>query len=158
MDRNTVISPLGVQRLRLLDCLGGNTPQAAGYFDTGDATNVFASFREYTARMCKTWGNEPDAMSQSLLATARLLCGEIEAADDILQRLPAVAPKRDHGAGYCAVLPQTALRACVPLPAELSDTSRWLAGSAEQAALRQWFNENRGRLKWNEQEGVYRIA
>ena len=157
MDRDTVISSLGVQRARLIDCLGGNTPLAAGYFDVGDATNVFASFREYAARMCKEWGSEPDAMSQSLLATARLLCGEIQAADDILQCLPAVAPQRHHGAGYCAVLPQTALRACVPLPAELADSTRWLAGSAEQAALRLWFKENRDRLEWHELEGIYRL-
>ena len=32
MDRDAQLAPLGVQRLRVLDCLGGNNRWAQGYF------------------------------------------------------------------------------------------------------------------------------
>jgi hypothetical protein len=157
MDRTAQLSPLGLQRLRLLDCLGGNSPHAAGYFEPVPGTDIFDAFRQYVARICQAWSAESDAMTVSLLATARFLTGELDAANIIINHLPANAFKLDHGAGYCVVMPQTALRTSLPLPSKLTDIDRWLAGSVEQAALRTWLTENLDRLSWDGKKGIYHL-
>jgi hypothetical protein len=157
MDRTAQLAPLGLQRLRLLDCLGGNSPHAAGYFDPATGTDIFDTFRQYVARMCQAWGAESDPMTISLLAAARFLTGDVDAALGILEHLPEKAVKLDHGAGHCIVMPQTALRTALPLPSALTDINRWLAGSIEQGQLRTWLAENRERLLWNEKDGVYQL-
>lgn len=158
MDRATRLQPLGHWRLRALDCLGGNTPQTAGYFVPAADITIFAAFRDHAVRLSQQWHAESDPMTVSLLAVARLLCGEIAAADVILDRLPAQPVRRDHGAGRCLVLPVQALAAVLPLPPELADSSRWLAGSPAQADMRAWLNVHRGTLRWDETGSVYRSA
>jgi hypothetical protein len=158
MDNRTArFLPLGYQRLRLLGCLGGDTSFAPGYFDPAPGTDIFEAFRQYVVRMSQTWAAESDPMTLSLLAAARFLIGKLDAAEVILDHLPAKAFKLDHGAGYCVVMPQTVLRTALPLPSELTDINRWLAGSIEQDQLRAWLTANRERLLWNEKDGVYRL-
>ena len=156
MDRTAHLQPLGPQRLRALDCLGGNSPRAPGYFEPAVDVDIFEAFRRHVAQLSQQWAAETDPLTVSLLAAGRLLCGDLTAADVILDHLPAQAIKLDHGAGRCLVLPVRALAAALPLPPTLADTGRWLAGSAEQAALRTWLRDHRDALHWIEADGVYR--
>jgi hypothetical protein len=149
MDNGTShLLPLGYQRLRLLGCLGGNIPHVPSYFNPAQGTDIFEAFRQYVTRTMDTWANETDPLSISLLAAARLLTGDLDATDIIIDHFPGKAFKLDHGAGYCIILPQSALKTSLPLPAELIEKDHWLANSKSQAALRTWFKTNRGMLPW----------
>jgi len=155
MDRSSRLSPLGLQRIRVLDCLGGNNLRAPGYFDPPEDIDIFASFAAYIARWSQQCAADPNPLTISLLAAGRLLCGDQAAADVIVDQLRSEPFKLDHGAGICVVTPKNALGIALPLPADLQDTGRWLAGSAEQAALRAWLVGHRDRLHWVEAAGVY---
>jgi hypothetical protein len=155
VDRTAQLSPLGLQRLRVLDCLGGNSPHAPGYFAPAADGNIFDAFGNYVAQVSQQWAAASDAATVSLIAAARLLTGDLAAADVIVDHLPAKAFKLDHGAGICQVAPLYALSTALPLPADLKDTRRWLAGSAEQSALRTWLAEHRDKVRWIEADGVY---
>lgn len=158
MDRTTRLSPLGLQRLRVLDCLGGNRPRAPGYFDPPADVDVFTAFSGYIARWSQECATDAYPLTISLLAAGRLLCGDLAAADVILDNLPAAPIGLDHGAGVCLVTPFYALNTALPWPAELRDSRRWLAGSAEQEALRAWLAAHRDKLCWDEPAGVYRLS
>lgn len=149
------LQPLGLQRLRVLACLGGDMPGAPGYFAPAPGADVFAAFREHVAALSRRWAAGDDPSVAALLAAARLLCGDLTAAETILDHLPAAPIERDHGAGFCLVLPFHALATALPLPRVLAETRRWLAGSAEQAALRAWLAAHCDRLRWVEAEAVY---
>jgi hypothetical protein len=110
---------------------------------------------DHVARLSQQCADASDPITISLIAAARFLCGDIAAADVILDHLPVEAFKPDHGAGICLVAPLYALSATLPLPAQLKDMNRWLAGSAEQAALRAWPAEHRGKLRWVEAKAIY---
>ncbi len=158
MDRTSMLAPLGFQRLRLLDCLGGNSQWAPGYFEPDPQTEIFRQFRSYAVRMSQQWAAESDTATISLLAAARLLSGDAQAARVILDCLPAEQPKLDHGAGYCMVAPFHALSAALPWPATLKETKQGRASSREQTALRAWLDENIDRLCWREREGIYELT
>jgi hypothetical protein len=158
MDRTARLSPLGLQRLRLLECLGGNSPRAPGYFAPAADVDIFTAFRQYVDRLSEQWKSEPDPHAVSLLAAARLLTGDLSAAGVILDHLPAKATKVDHGAGICLVMPLFALSTAVPLPPDLTDTRRWLDASAEQTAVRAWLTHHRDDLRWVEDAGEYRLG
>lgn len=158
MERTTQLLPLGLQRLRLLDCLGGTNPHASGYFQPAAGTDIFTAFHHYVTYLTHAWATESDPTTISLLAAARFLTGDLAAAAVILDHLPVEAAKLDHGAGICLVMPLYALKTGLPLPAELTETNRWLAGSADQAALRAWLAENGHRLFWIEAAGVYHLG
>lgn len=151
------LQPLGLQRLRVLDCLGGNTPRAPGHFAPAADAGIFDAFRDHVAALSRRWTAGADPTVLALLAAARLLCGDLAAAEAILDHLPAAPIERDHGAGLCLVLPFHVLAAALPLPRELAETRRWLAGSAEQGALRAWLAAHRGRLRWLEAAGAYAL-
>jgi hypothetical protein len=155
MDRFARFSPLGLQRLRVLDCLGGNSRFGLGYFEPAADADIFKAFADYVAQVSQQWAAETDPHVISLLAAGRLLTGDLAAADVILDNLPAEAFKLDHGAGICVVMPLYALSTSLPLPGSLRDTDRWIAGSDEQAALRTWLVEHRNKLRWVEADGVY---
>jgi len=158
VDRIARLQALGRQRLRVLDCLGGDSRFGPGYFEPAPDVDIFDAFRAYVARMTEVWAAESHPLSLSLPAAGRLLTGDLTAADVILDHLPAEPYKLDHGAGICWVTPQYALNAALPLPADLTDTDRWLAGSPEQAALRRWLAGHRDQLQWIEADGVYSLA
>jgi len=105
--------------------------------------------------LSQLWGTEADPLTASLLAAARLLTGDLAAADTIVDNLPAEPFKLEYGARFCPLAPLRALGAVLPLPANLGDTRRWVEGSAEQTALRTWLAEHRGKLRWVEADGVY---
>lgn len=63
MDRTAQLSQFGLLRLSLLDCLGGNSPDAAGYFNPAAGTDIFAAFGQHVAHMCLVWGAETDRMT-----------------------------------------------------------------------------------------------
>jgi hypothetical protein len=120
----------------MLDCLGGNSPHAPGDFEPAADSNIFNAFGKYVAQVSRQWAAASEAATILLIAAARFLTGDLAAADVIVDHLPAKALRLDHGAGICLVIPLYALSAALPLPADLKDARRWLAGSAEQAALR----------------------
>src|SRR5688572_3016445 len=132
MERTAWLSSLGFQRLRLLECLGGNNPRLPGYFSGPTDEDVLSAFRQYVIRLSRQWAAEADPLTVSLLAAARLLTGDLSAAHVVVDHLPAQPVKLDHGAGYCLVTPLVALSTALPLPPELADTTRWLAGTPEQ--------------------------
>src|SRR5215831_9622457 len=117
--------------------------------------DIFAAFGYHVARLSQQWADASDPITISLIAAARFLCGDIAAAEVILDHLPVDAFKLDHGAGICLVAPLYALSATLPLPAQLKDTNRWLAGSTEQTALRAWLAEHRGKLRWVEEKAIH---
>lgn len=156
-SRTTRLLPLGNTRLRLLGCLGGDNTFAPGYFDPPPEKDIFVAFRDYVARMSQTWAQESDPLSLSLFAAARVLTGDLKSAEIICDHLPVQPFKLDHGAGYCVVTPQTTLCASLPLPDELTDIDRWLAGSTAQKALRIWLSENRDKLLWDEKQAKYQF-
>lgn len=158
MDRTARLAPLGRQRLRILDCLGGNNRWAPGYFEPDADTDIRIEFGRYVARMCAEWAGDADRMVHSLLAAARVLTGDLAAALVIVDGLPRAPIALDHGAGICVTAPMHALSAAVPLPSWLAETSRWLAGSPEQDALRAWLTEHSGHLRWVDADGVYSWA
>jgi hypothetical protein len=155
MDRENLLAPLGRERLRILDCFGGNEPRAPGYFDLQPDEDIFTAFREYAERMSRNWINETDPTTVPLLAAARLLSGELNAADIIIANLPAEMPSIDHGAGFCITAPQHSLSTALPIPPKLSDIRLWTAGSTMQSSLQVWLDSNRKNLQWNNLEGVY---
>ena len=157
-ERNQRLAPLGVQRLRISSCLGGDMPRLPQYFDPRPGEDVFAAFRAFVERMVQTTQSASDALTRSLVGAGRLLTGDLAGAREVIEHLPVAPPVLDHGAGYCLVAPVQALKAALPLPRELHDSSRWLAGTSEQAALRAWLEEHRDALAWDEASGVYHVA
>jgi hypothetical protein len=152
MDRLARIQSLGRQRARVIECLGGNGKLVRGaYFEPAADIDILDAYRTYVARMSAS----PDPLNTALLAAGRLLTGDLTAADVILDHFPATAYRLDHGAGICLVTPQNALKAALPLPSQLQDIDRWLAGSPEQAALRAWLTDHRDRLRWFDASGFY---
>ena len=145
LDRDAWLAPLGLQRFRVLDCLGGTDPRSPGYLERPPATDVFAAFRSHVQMLSRRWDNRHEQTTR-LLAAARVLIGDLGAADVILDRLPATAYRLDHGHGHCNVADIYALSVALPLPATLKDTTRWLAGSGEQAGLRSWLSSYRVHL------------
>lgn len=156
MDQ-TRLQSLGPQRLRVLVCLGGDMPRAPGHFAPDPGADIFSAFREHVTALSQRWTAGADPSVLALPAAARLLCGDLAAAETILDCLPAAPIERDHGAGLCLVLPFHVLASALPLPRELAETRRWLAGSAEQGALRAWLAAHRGRLRWVEEAGAYAL-
>ena len=155
MDRFTRLSPLGLQRIRVLDCLGGNNTRAPGYLELPADADIFKVFADYVAQVSRLCAGHAAPLTISLLAAGRLLTGDLAAADVILDHLPDEAFKLDHGAGICVVTPLYVLSVVLPLPAELRNTDCWVAGSADQAALRAWLARHRHELRWIEAEGLY---
>ena len=148
---------LGVQRLRILDCIGGNDTRSGRRFEPETGADVFDAFRSFVGATAPLWKDETHPVHVSTMAAAQLLSGNISSADVIVNLLPDRPYKLDHGAGRCLVAAIYALKNALPLPAELVNTDRWIAGSPEQAALRTWLNQNRDRLRWMEVEGEYRL-
>lgn len=157
-DRTTRLSSLGSQRLRLLDCLGGNTRFAPSYFSPPPGVDTVDAFDSYVAELSARWDSETDPLAMSLLAAARLLTGDASAARVIVNRLPPTYPRLDHGAGFCLIVPQQALTTTLPLPPELGDTKRWLADSPDQSALRSWLDQHEPQLLWDRSAAVYRLS
>jgi hypothetical protein len=148
-------TPLGYQRVRIFTCLGGDMEGSPGYFVPTEEVDIYEAFRMFVTRERGRWGNTTDPLTISLLAAARLLIGEVAAADLIVDRLPA--EPLSTSVGKCLRAPHHALAVTVPLPQHLKDTQRWAQGTPEQAGLRAWLAEHRERLRWFEQDGVYRF-
>jgi hypothetical protein len=155
MDRTSRLSPLGVQRIRVLECLGGSSPRSPSYFAPAADTDIFTAFRSYVEEESERWANVTDLLTTLLVAAGRLLTGDLAGADVILDHLPAEGVRLDLGAGICQRVPLHAVATTLPLPENLQDTRRWAEGSAEQAALRAWLAEYRDKLRWVESDGVY---
>ncbi len=152
------MEPLGIQRLRVLDCIGGNDVRGGNRFEPEAGADILDAFRKFVGATAPLWEDETDPVHVSTMAAAHLLLGDIASAHVIVDLLPDRPYKLDHGAGRCLVAAVYALKNVLPLPAELSDTDRWTACSPEQAALRRWLAEHRARLRWREAEGDYVLA
>jgi hypothetical protein len=158
MDRTTQLAPLGLQRIRVLECLGGNDPKLPGYLELAAEADVLAALRSHVVRLCDDGSAETDPNTIRLLAAARFLTGDLGSAYTIIDRLPARPFELDHGAGICLVVPFYALRTALPLPVELSDVRRWTADTREQVALQDWLSAHEQKLRWVETTGIYELA
>ena len=149
------LAPLGLLRLRVLSCLGGDTRVLPQYVPTpGPEQDVFAVYRVFAQQVNEQLRGEEGL--QALLSTARLLTGDISGADDILNTLRNELVELDHGAGYCRVIPSVAILQALPLPKTIPQPKpNYVAGSPEQAQLRAWLAEHRAELVWDEVKGVY---
>jgi hypothetical protein len=148
--------PLGYQRLRLVYCLNG--PRQAVRFDPKPDADIFAAFRDYVDRLSHAWAGFQEPITISILAAAKLLCGDLAAADTVVDQLPAEPHKLPrYGQFYVMLLPQRTFAAVFPLPSDLRDPHHWLQGSPEQAALHRWLADHRERLVWSEVDAVYRL-
>jgi hypothetical protein len=155
-DPDGRLAPLGTQRLRLWSCLGGDLSLLPGTYDPKQQEDVFAAFRAVVEHAVRRTHAATDALTRSLVGAGRLLTGDLSGGIEIIEHLPAEPPVLDHGAGYCLVASVQALEAALPtLPRELAETSRWLAGSREQTALREWLARHRATLDWDELRAVY---
>jgi hypothetical protein len=148
-------TPLGYQRVRIFTCLGGDMEGLPSYFVPPEEVDIYEAFRMFVTREWGRWGDTTDPLSMSLLAAARLLIGDVAAADLIVDHLPA--EPLSISVGKCLRAPHHALAVALPLPQHLKDTQRWAQGTPEQAGLRAWLAEHRDRLRWFEQDGVYRL-
>lgn len=155
MDQATRLQPLGFQRNLVLGCLGGYSPSTPGYFLPAPTADIFDAFRTHVETLSTLYAGDSDPMLVSLLAAARLLTGALAAAEIILDRLPIAAPTTKFGPAYCPLLPVRTLGAVLPLPTDLKALV-WIDGSAEQAAVRAWLRSNHGKLRWVEDQAVYR--
>ncbi|HET9960038.1 MAG TPA: hypothetical protein VFQ61_36350 [Polyangiaceae bacterium] len=155
MERLQSLASLGPQRLRVIDCLGGNSPWAPGYWEPPAQGDVFAVYRGYVERMTASFGADLNPVTIRLLAAARLLMGEVAAARVLIEHLPERRIQLDHGAGRCLILPLYVLQTAIPWPSEVGEARSWLAGSAEQRALSSWLDDNAARLVWIEAEGRF---
>ncbi|HKU41150.1 MAG TPA: hypothetical protein VJR89_23470 [Polyangiales bacterium] len=153
--REARFAPLGALRLNLLGCLGGDMRFLPQYVPTPEPeADLFALYRAFVERMLEQQRGEEDV--HSLLATARLLTGDITAADEILNNLRPDRYASDHGTGFCIWIASRALAVVLPLPADFPKPQpNYVAGSAEEAALRAWLAEHRDALVWDEIKGVY---
>ena len=161
VDIATRLKPLGFLRVLLLECLGGSSPRFPGYFVPAEDIDTFTAYRDHVMRLSQQWQAEPiEPMVVSLLAASRLLCGELAAADLILDHLPTQPHEHDKSIRYCPVLPVRAMAAALPLPPALKENcSRcWLAGSLIEAEVRAWLDARRNTLQWDEANGVYHSA
>ncbi len=94
---------------------------------------------------------------RSLLSAGRLLCGSVDEADWLVENFLEPVRLGEPGKGRCRYVPFRALSGALPLPADLQYTTRWLAGSPEQAAVRTWLTRHKSKLQWDRTEGVYRF-
>jgi hypothetical protein len=152
---------LGARRLRIVSCLGGDQPRSphaaawtAARRGASDPISAFRMFAEHVHQACVS---VTDPRVRSLVAAARLLAGNIGAAQDIVDHFPEHPPRTDHGAGYCLTAPSQALLHALPLPPDLQNTERWAAGSPEQARLHAWLRANGATLAWHPVEGKYTL-
>jgi hypothetical protein len=156
-ERAKRLKPLGYQRLRVLRSLGGDMSHLPQYFDPPPDADLLAAFRDFVHEMARRCESESDPVTRSLVGAGMLLTGDLSGASAIIEHLPAQPVKLDHGAGYALVVPVQVLRTALPWPEALQDRSRWLAGSAEQAALRDWLEQHRNQLRWHEAQAEYRV-
>lgn len=156
--RNDWLIPLGLQRCRVLECLGCTDPRSPGFLKMPSDADAFTAFRTHAEALYHRWSDTTHQQTIRLLAAARVLIGDLAAADVILDQLPMVPYQLDHGHGYCNIADLYALSGVLPLPQSLKDTTRWLAGSSEQTELRAWLAAHRALLQWVERDGVYVVA
>jgi hypothetical protein len=152
------LKPLGRHRLRIFSCLGGDVSHLPQYKPIGPDEDAFDAFRSFVRQLIARSSATPlDPLTKSLLAAGRLLIGEIDAADEILDALPQVPFARDHGMGHCLIAAVEILAAVVPLPAAAMPPAMWCAGSAEQAEAKAWLASHRDRLVWRELDCEYAL-
>ncbi|MCL2716773.1 MAG: hypothetical protein FWD68_19985 [Alphaproteobacteria bacterium] len=154
------IRPLGYFRMLSLQCTMSDIPASGRYFAPPEGADVFIAYRTHAILLWEQFRDASDPISVAICSLPRLLSGDLEIADVILDRLPDEPYVTDHGAGYCMVLPVRATAAVLPMPEALKERApqTWLAGSQRQADVRAWLNEHRHRLQWDDKEGVYRAT
>ena len=121
--------------------------------------DIFVAYRIYIAQVTDSLGDYVDDPGwRPLIAALRLLAGDIDAADAIIDALPVEPIVLDHGAGHCLVAPYDALASALPLPEDLKKHPRvWTRGSIAERRLRDWLAGCRERLVWDDATAAYRL-
>lgn len=158
-ERAQRLQVLGESRLRILGCLGGDFPSMPHYFAPAAGEDVVAAFRTFVEGRVREGDEHRDRLTQSLLGAARLLVGDVSGADQVLAHLPDAPMTRSRRLPPVALAPAETLLAVLPLASlEPAPASAWVAGSPEQVWLRQWLDQHRSQLVWDEPSGVYVLA
>lgn len=149
---------LGYQRRRLLSCVAGPRGSVPKFAPLPDV-DVLVAYHLYVAQVMDSLGGYvDDPAGPPLIAALRLLAGDIDAADAIIDALPVEPIVLDHGAGYCLVAPYDALASALPLPEDLKKHPRvWTRGSIAEKRLRDWLAACRERLIWDDVTAAYRL-
>lgn len=156
--RWAAMQPLGVNRQRVVACLFGDMASYGHMFDPEGQTSVLEAFREFVLDRQTRWSSSTELFHHAIVAAGRLLTGDLSGADRIIELLPERAHVTEHGAGKCLLLPSRVLKSVLPLPSDLGNPDSWIAGSHEQAVLRTWLEQQRGRLHWLAAEAEYRLT
>jgi len=143
-----------------LECTFSDNPAYGRHFAPSEGADVFVAYRNHAIRLWEQFHDASDPLTVVICSLPRLLSGDIDIADLILDHLPEQPYVTDHGAGYCLVLPVRATAAVLPMPEALKDRApqTWLAGSQRQADVHAWLNEHRHQLQWDDKEGLYRAT
>ncbi len=155
--RAELLGLLGPLRGQVLWCLGGNWEGHPGFFRLNDAPDVVLAYERHLDALGELWRDTTDDITKLLLSAGRLLCGFPAEAEVLIAHVSDAEGMNPHAKGRCILMPFRVCAAALPLPEALRDTRRWIAGSAEQAALWSWLAEHRDRLIWDRAEGVYRL-
>jgi len=151
---------LGRWRVLSLEYTGGNRPTAYFYFNPPEDIDIFTAYRDHASRIWDKFHEKEAGNGLADLALLRVLSGELDFADLIVDNLPAKPTRFENARGVMFALPQYAMANILPLPETLKERPHktWLAGSQVQADVRAWLKEHHDKLKWHEKEGVYREA
>jgi hypothetical protein len=150
-------SAIGPLREPVLFCLGADREGSVGYFKVDPKFDIIQQYEDHIFRLSAFWTNTDGHWAQLALSAGRLLCGRVTEADSLIGAVSDAKGMDPHAKGRCILMPFRVCAAALPLPEALRDTRRWIAGSAEQAALRSWLAEHRDRLIWDRAAGVYRF-
>jgi hypothetical protein len=157
-ERAERLQVLGVSRLRILGCLGGDFPSQPHYFAPAPGEDVLAAFRAFVEGRVRDAHDDRDRLTQALLGAARLLIGDLAGADTVLEQLPDAPMTRSRRLPPMVLAPAQTVSAALPLTSlELAPASAWVAGSNEQTRVRTWLHEHRSQLVWNERRAVYEL-
>ncbi len=140
---------LGPYRCQVLACTGSDNPRFPEYFDPPPGADLFAAFDAHIVRLWEErWKPDlpgPHLNGLAVIAAGLLLGGRLEMLDFILEHLPDRLIRN----GYCNLIARRTVVAVLPLPEELREFTRWIEGTPEAEAIRNWVAQHRASLHWD---------
>jgi hypothetical protein len=139
------MQPLGALRCRILACLGADNPKLPTFFDPTPDQPLHECLHQHLLKLYDKCAADPE--SRRIVAAGLLSFGELARADEILSQLPREPMVIDHGAGWCSLIAYSVVATLLPIPEEHGDPRRWIQGSSNAAAVVQWLDTHRSRLR-----------